>query len=156
MSKETVFQNMVINLFEARGAHAVNMEPNKAINPGIPDVNWCLQGIEGNVELKYGFDGGAAPLIRPFQVVWFRERVKAGGYPMFAYYIECEEYTDEVYIFQGRHYEALAKAKDMEDVLEVPNLRVMDPNNLVEALLSEMASWHDEIDPPSQIVTLNP
>lgn len=151
MSKEKVFQDMVIQLFEAQGGHAVNMEPSKT-NPGIPDINWCIQGIEGNVELKYGFDGGAAPLIRPPQVVWFRERVRAGGLPMFAYYIECDKFTDEVYIFQGRHYKALAEAKEVEDVIAVPNLRVMEPTNLVQALMSEMASWHDEIDPPSQIV----
>lgn len=143
---------MVIAQFRNKGAHAVNMEPS-ITNPGIPDVNFCLEGILGDVELKFGYAKGAAPLVRPGQIVWFRERIRAGGYPMLAYYVEDKEYTDEVMIFQGRHIEDLAEAKDIDEIYDIEYLRVINPEDIVEALISEMASWHDEMHP--QIMTLN-
>lgn len=150
--KEKGFQDMVVGMFKLRGGHAVNVEPG-ITNPGMPDLNWCLAGIEGNLELKYGYENGAAPIIRPNQIVWFRERVKAGGYPMFGYFVECEKYMDEVYVFQGRHFEELAKAKEVNEIFDLPHLRIINPDEFVEGLISEMASWHDEIDPPSRIIT---
>ena len=143
---EKQFQDMVIGLFTEKKAHAVNMEPGTT-NPGIPDISWCMEGIEGNLELKFGYDTGAAPLIRPLQLVWFRERIKAGGYPMLGYYIECEEFMDEVMVFQGRHIEALARAKDIDDIYSIPHLRIIHPEEMIEGLISEMASWHDELHP---------
>jgi len=89
------------------------------------------------------------------QVVWFRERVRAGGYPMFGFYVENEKYTDEVFVIQGRYFEALAKMKDIDELTDVPYLRVMNPNDFVEGLISEMSSWHDEVDPPSKIITFS-
>ena len=140
---------MVIGLFKIKNAHAVNMEPS-ATNPGIPDINWCMSGIEGNLELKFKKDDLAMPLIRPAQIVWFRERIRAGGYPMVAYYVESKEYTDEVYIVQGRYLEDLV---DADDITDVPYLRMLEPQELIEAMISEIASWHDELNP--QIMTLN-
>ena len=151
--KEKGFQDMVIQMFAARGGHAVNVEPGTT-NPGMPDINWCLEGIEGNLELKFGFEGGAAPTIRPNQIVWFRERIKAKGMPMFGYYVESKEYVDLVFIIRGEHYEALAKAKTMDDIIvDVPKIIVTDPEEFVETLIGEMSEWHDEIDPPSRIIT---
>ena len=143
---EKIFQDMVIELFKSKDSHAVNMEP-AATNAGIPDINWCMEGIEGNLELKFAYDNGAAPIIRPMQLVWFRERIAAGGYPMLAYYIECEGYMDNVYIFQGRHIDAMATCKTMEEIYDEPNLRVVNPQEMIEALISEIASWHDEANP---------
>lgn len=149
---EKKFQDMVLGLFRAKDAHAVNMEPSTT-NPGIPDINWCLEGIEGNLELKFCYDTGAAPHIRPPQLVWFRERIKAGGYPMLAYYIEEEDAIDGVYIFQGRHIEALAMCKTTDELFDIEYLRVINPQEMVEALISEIASWCDQ--ETSRIVTLN-
>lgn len=147
---EKEFQDSIIGLFKERHGHAVNMEPHMT-NPGIPDVNWCMAGIEGNLELKVGKDDGVRPRIRPTQLIWFRKRVAAGGYPMFGIYVNSKEYTDEVYIFQGRYLDKINEMKKMSDLLEsdIPQLRIMDPNNFVEGLVSEMASWHDEIEPPN-------
>ncbi len=61
---EKKFQDAVIGLLTARGAHAINVEPG-ITNPGMPDVNWCLAGIEGNLELKFGYEDGAAPIVLP-------------------------------------------------------------------------------------------
>ena len=149
---EKKFQDLVLELFAAKNAHAVNMEP-ATTNPGIPDINWCMEGIEGNLELKFAHENGAVPLIRPLQLVWFRERIKAGGYPMLAYYIEGKEYSDEVFLFQGRYIDHLATTKDLDDLCDVPYLKVLNPDEIVEALISEMASWHDELHPV--IVRLN-
>ena len=149
---ENVFQTMVLALFQNQHAHAVNMEPGTT-NPGIPDINWCMGGIEGNLELKYGISGGLAPHVRPTQVVWFRERIRAGGYPMLAYFIEDREYTDEVYIYQGRYIEHLATAKNIDDLDDIESLRIINPMEMIEGLISEIASWHDQLNP--QIMTIN-
>jgi hypothetical protein len=144
---EKAFEDMVLELFLKKGAHAVNMEPGLT-NPGIPDINWCLEGIIGDLELKFGCGKrNRAPHIRPSQLVWFRERIKAGGYPMLAYYIEEPKYADEVYIFQGRYIEQLAMAKKLNDLDDIPSLRVMNPAEMVEALISEIASWWDQENP---------
>ena len=46
---------------------------------GIPDVDFCIKGVEGHVELKFG--NNRAPRIRSTQTRWFRHRVKEGGHP---------------------------------------------------------------------------
>ncbi len=148
---EKKFQDMVMELFRIKEAHAVNMEPGTT-NPGIPDVSWCLEGIVGQLELKYGCGKRKrAPHVRTSQVVWFRERMKAGGYPMLAYYIEEPDFTDEVYLFQGRYIEQLAMCKKLDEIYEIPNLRIMNPNELIEALISEIASWYDQVDPIANV-----
>ena len=152
--KEKDFQDMVIELFEGQDAHVVNMEPGTT-NPGIPDLNFCLHGIEGNVELKLAYEEGAAPHIRPMQLVWFRERVKAKGYPMLAYFVLSEKFTDEVLIFQGRRIDELALCKDTSDVYDVEHLTVVNPMEMVHGLLSEIGSWHDEINPEARIQLIN-
>lgn len=49
MSEQTVWQRFS-RIFAIRNAHVVRVE-NPA-DPGTPDVNWCMDGIEGWVELK--------------------------------------------------------------------------------------------------------
>lgn len=46
---------------------------------GIPDVDYCIGSVESHIELKYG--RAHPPKIRPPQVKWFRDRVKAHGHP---------------------------------------------------------------------------
>lgn len=46
---------------------------------GFPDINYCLYGVEGELELKAGPDID----VLASQVVWFKERLKAGGWPLF-------------------------------------------------------------------------
>jgi len=49
-----------------------------ATSPGAFDVNYCVNGVEGWIELK------AFPKIdiKISQVIWAEERIKAGGYPL--------------------------------------------------------------------------
>ena len=51
---------------------------------GIPDLNYCCEGVEGWIELK------CAPNIeiRAAQVIWFENRIRAGGHPLFLVEIE--------------------------------------------------------------------
>ena len=147
---EKIFQDSVLQLFKAKHAHAIDMEPGMT-NPGIPDINWCIDGVEGNLELKWGVAGERAPKIRPTQVVWFRGRIAAGGYPMLAYYIEDDEYTDEVLIFEGRVIEELAMVKKVNDLTDVEHLRIMSPGEMIEGMISCIAGWHDELHPEALI-----
>jgi hypothetical protein len=48
-----------------------------AISSGVPDSNYCFQGVEGWVEMK-ATDGWAVTL-RPEQIGWIARRVRAGG-----------------------------------------------------------------------------
>ncbi len=46
---------------------------------GIPDVDYCIRGVESHIELKFEWDCGAE--IRGTQCRWFRKRINAGGHP---------------------------------------------------------------------------
>lgn len=59
--------------------HASRVE-SRLTSAGIPDINYCIQGHESHIELKYS-DDGSAPKVRSTQTNWFRDRVKAGGRP---------------------------------------------------------------------------
>ena len=50
-----------------------------ATSAGVPDVNYCCYGVEGWLELKAGPDIE----VRSTQVRWFRDRIAAGGWPLF-------------------------------------------------------------------------
>lgn len=49
-------------------------------SPGIPDIEYCIEGVRNNLELKHA-DKKARPKVRPTQVRWFRKRNRAGGRP---------------------------------------------------------------------------
>jgi len=45
---------------------------------GVPDLNYCLDGREGWIELKL-VSGWRIPSMRPEQVAWAERRARAGG-----------------------------------------------------------------------------
>ncbi len=47
---------------------------------GIPDLDFCISGLEGHIEVKFS-SNKLAPKIRSTQVRWFKKRVRAGGTP---------------------------------------------------------------------------
>lgn len=51
---------------------------SKDVSPGIPDLNFCVNSIDGWIELKYGTDKNP-PTLRPTQCAWFRRRAGVGG-----------------------------------------------------------------------------
>lgn len=55
------------------------------INPGVHDVNYCIDGIEGWMELKIArpnWTGRLSPIIRPSQISWGYKRQRSGGSPL--------------------------------------------------------------------------
>lgn len=50
-----------------------------ATSAGFPDIDYCCYGVCGELELKAGPDIE----VRATQVNWFRDRIAAGGHPLF-------------------------------------------------------------------------
>ena len=50
-----------------------------ATSLGVPDLNYCVDGVEGWLELKAGPDID----IRASQVIWMKEHIASGGWPLF-------------------------------------------------------------------------
>ena len=48
---------------------------------GIPDLDYCIDGVESHMELKICADPRKGVKLRDKQYRWFRERVEAGGHP---------------------------------------------------------------------------
>lgn len=61
-----------------KSGHAVRIE--SYVGPGVPDVNWVIDGVEFWTELKIASPAGKfqEPLKRE-QAVWLYDRTRAGG-----------------------------------------------------------------------------
>jgi hypothetical protein len=74
---------------------------------GVPDINYCLDGIEGWIEAKRTATNAVG--MRPEQVAWIEMRVRAGGRVFIAVRKMCEEgprkgpAIDALYLFAGQH-----------------------------------------------------
>lgn len=77
INDEKGFRRTVCRILDSAGAH-YSMVESPETSPGIPDLNWCLNGREGWSELKYS-GNGHLPHMRPLQIQWIRRRVAAGG-----------------------------------------------------------------------------
>lgn len=89
-------------IIKTMGGHVSRVEAAESA-AGIPDLDYCVDGIESDIELKYG-NALKKPELRPSQVRWFRDRIKAGGKPFF---LCLDGDTDTVYLVGGAHYNAL-------------------------------------------------
>lgn len=49
-----------------------------AVGSGVPDLNYCIDGVEGWAELK-ATDTYTIPFKRPYQPSWIDRRTRAGG-----------------------------------------------------------------------------
>ena len=49
-----------------------------ATSVGFPDTNFCIDGCEGGIELKY-WNAKKGYVLRKNQIAWMRDRLKAGG-----------------------------------------------------------------------------
>jgi hypothetical protein len=79
MISESDMRREVVKLIESDGGHASSVESH-ATSAGIPDLDFCWDGLEGHIELKFWTVKNNKGL-RPSQVRWFRDRIKAGGKP---------------------------------------------------------------------------
>jgi hypothetical protein len=58
-----------------------SMVESPITSAGIPDLDFCINGIEGHVELKYASEK-KSPELRTSQRLWFRRRLAEGGTPV--------------------------------------------------------------------------
>ena len=72
--KEKGFSKIVRDLITREGGHVSMVEAHQSC-PGIPDLSYCIHGVEGFIELKAGKDAE----LRPGQIKWIKDRTKAGG-----------------------------------------------------------------------------
>lgn len=82
-------------------AHLTRIESH-ATSIGQPDVNYCIDGIEGNVELKYTNSAKKGIILRPSQHQWFRRRVHAGGHPWVLVWVDIPV-DDPYYLMVAGH-----------------------------------------------------
>lgn len=84
-------------------------------SPGIPDVEYCVNGRVGNIELK-NLENPRCEL-RPTQIKWFRNRTRAGGNPLLLF----SNKQDEFILLRGAHFmiaDAYLNLKDRKEVEE--------------------------------------
>ena len=70
---ESEFSKNVLWLLNVVG-HACRIE-SPEVSAGNPDLNYCVVGVEGHLELKEG----NKPKLRPAQYRWINKRVRALG-----------------------------------------------------------------------------
>ena len=51
---------------------------------GAPDIQYCVDGVDNWIELKYGDDKNPGE-VRAAQVLWMEAHIVAGGKPLFLY-----------------------------------------------------------------------
>lgn len=82
MSERSVVRRLVADL-RRRGAHVQRIED--AVSAGIPDVNFCVHGREGWVEVKWRSHWPRRPdtpvrtTLSAIQTMWIEDRRRAGG-----------------------------------------------------------------------------
>ena len=81
--KETALRNKLKKLFKSMSnagssVHLTWVESH-ATSLGVPDLNYCVDGVEGWLELK----AGPHIDIRASQVIWMKEHIASGGWPLF-------------------------------------------------------------------------
>lgn len=91
---EAKFRKWAMDCIKKVGGHASSVESH-AMSPGIPDIDFCIDGVSGHIELKVCSSRG----LRQSQVLWFRKRLKAGGSPWILVFS-----TEKVYLIAGEHY----------------------------------------------------
>lgn len=124
-----------------RGESALRMSVKKALDgvghlswveshatsAGIPDLNYCINGIEGWVELKWGnFE------VKSTQVRWMEDRVNSGGFPLFLIHID-----QQFFMVPGSHAQMLRTNNSETSVALLSSSRFVDricPDNLVRIL----------------------
>lgn len=74
---ESDFRKVVSAELRGLGAHVVAIESRTFA--GIPDINWCYQGVEGWIELKMVRGHKLRHPLTAQQRNWIRQRKAAGG-----------------------------------------------------------------------------
>lgn len=94
---EDIFRGSLLDNLWHQG-HFCSVESPRS-SPGIPDIDYCSGGIEGHLELKVW--GRNSPTLRPTQIKWFEDRVKAGGYPLILTMLQTICNNDQFLVHPG-------------------------------------------------------
>ena len=107
-----------------------------ATSAGIPDLNYCIQGYEGWVELKSGnFE------VKASQVIWMEERISNGGHPLFLI-----EMDDAFFFVCGSQASNLRKNNSVDNVASLAFFALfggLNPDVLI-SILKERGHRHGE------------
>lgn len=82
MNPEKKFYELFKTKLGGKSTHIQRIE--SSVTQGIPDVNYCINGVEGWLELKswekaIGRGDFYVPKLRPQQCAWLHRRSSAGG-----------------------------------------------------------------------------
>jgi len=125
MSEKDFWQEMKTGLAEAGiEGHFSRVESPQA-SAGIPDLDFCVRGVEGHIELKFGKDK-KVPSIRPSQVKWFHDRIKNGGHPMIFAKIVIGTRVNYCF-YAGSKVRELHEAKSNQDWVNLANVSYVVP-----------------------------
>lgn len=125
---EKDFRKEVVDGLSGPNSHVSCVESHET-SAGIPDIDYCIHGVEGHVELKYSKKGGKQPRLRPTQKKWMRERIKAGGIPFL--FVRFDAYGQEPMY-------CLIKGRTV--------LKFQGSIQLGDTLSNSCAVWHGNID----------
>lgn len=106
-------------------AHMTRIESH-ATSIGQPDVNYCMDGHEGNVELKHTDSSKKGLTLRPSQWQWFKKRVEAGGTPWVLALVDIPLQKPYYILVSGKnvikhelvHHKSITKWKEAGEVVE--------------------------------------
>ncbi len=100
------------NLFRLhiKDAHWQSIETH-LVSSGVPDANYCIDGVEGWIEFKF-IKQGWMPRIQPGQVGWILRRTRAGGRVFIAVRRRVAASarvfaSDNLYLFPGQYVREL-------------------------------------------------
>jgi len=117
MAHESALWKLVKRKIEAPGRHLVRVE--NPIGAGTPDVNYCIHGVEGWIELKEVncFPKRASTVVKighytPQQRLWIRRRGMSGGM-VFLFLRELASMTYMLFEWQYA-WEHVGKATEFE------------------------------------------
>jgi hypothetical protein len=111
MSEQRLRKYLIDNLNSAT-CHISQVESH-AVSAGIPDLNYCVDGVEGWIELKWWYKSKPAQF-RPTQIAWFRRRVTAGGKP-FVVWAHDLDGPPKFVLMEGKNVPSLARSQEIKD-----------------------------------------
>ena len=76
LKNENDFERAITLFIDAHWTHI-----EMPFKPGFPDLDYCITGVCGQIEVKF-VKKGRVPHLRSTQKAWMRERLKANGSPM--------------------------------------------------------------------------
>jgi hypothetical protein len=88
MKESNVRHHLITNIKEFGHVEAIE----NGAGVGNPDVNYCIEGYEGWIEIKYrekwpirSSTPGIGKCLKPSQPIWFKKRLDAGAKRIFLY-----------------------------------------------------------------------